>query len=167
LKLWLGCNHRPLIRSTDHAIWRRVRLIPFTVTIAEQDQDRDLPAKLEAEWPGILAWAVRGCVDWQREGLGTPEAVRRATQDYRDEQDPLGAFIRERCYVDPTTSVGATPLYEAYVAWCPDAGEEPVSQTSFGKTLTERGFVKKNTKHGVSRLGVRLLEPGEQLGPGE
>ncbi|HLI51013.1 MAG TPA: phage/plasmid primase, P4 family, partial [Thermomicrobiaceae bacterium] len=74
-KLWLATNHKPVIRGTDHAIWRRIRLIPFTVTIAEADQDKELPAKLRAEMPGILRWAIDGCLSWQRDGLGVPEAV--------------------------------------------------------------------------------------------
>src|SRR5262249_33653357 len=133
-------------------------------TIPEQDQDRDLAEKLKAEWPGILRWAVEGCLEWQRHGLGTPAAVRRATQEYRDEQDPLGAFIRAGGCVDPSTSGGAAAAYEAYAGWCQGAGDDPVSQTTFGRALAERGFSKKTTKHGVYRLGVRLLEPGEQSG---
>jgi putative DNA primase/helicase len=76
-KILLAVNHKPLIRNTDHAIWRRIRLVPFTVTIPEAERDKDLPDKLRRELPGILAWAVQGCLDWQREGLGMPEPVNK------------------------------------------------------------------------------------------
>lgn len=96
-KILLGTNHKPRIKGTDLAIWRRVKLIPFTETIPEDRQDRKLPEKLRAEAPGILAWAVRGCLDWQREGLGIPDEVRTATQAYRQEEDIVGQFIAECC----------------------------------------------------------------------
>jgi putative DNA primase/helicase len=84
-KLFLAANHKPTIRGGDYAAWRRIKLVPFTVTIPDEEKDRNLPAKLRAEWPGILAWAVRGCLDWQKYGLGEPEAVRAATDAYRAE----------------------------------------------------------------------------------
>jgi len=100
-KIWLATNHKPQIRGSDHAIWRRVRLIPFAVTIPEEQQDRNLTQKLRDELPGILAWAVQGCLAWQREGLQTPDAVRMATDAYREESDVIGPFITERCALPP------------------------------------------------------------------
>ena len=94
-KIFLAANHKPVIRGTDLAIWRRIRLIPFTVTIPAEEQDRRLGRKLEAELSGILAWAVRGCQAWQREGLGMPAAVKAATEAYRAESDLLAAFLAE------------------------------------------------------------------------
>lgn len=160
-KLWLACNHKPRIRGVDAAIWRRVRLVPFLVTIPDAEQDRELPERLRAEWPGILAWAVRGCVAWQRHGLGMPEAVRRATAAYRDEQDHVGGFLRDRCHQDPTAQVAAGLLYQAYVAWCGETGDRPVSPRGFGLDLGKRGFEDTRTRHGRYRTGLRLLEPGE------
>src|SRR5262249_54371075 len=98
-KIFLAVNHKPLIRNTDHAIWRRIRLVPFTVTIPEAERDKDLPAKLRRELSGILAWAVQGCLDWQRAGLGMPEAVKAATAEYRAEMDVLDQFLAERCEI--------------------------------------------------------------------
>jgi P4 family phage/plasmid primase-like protien len=149
-KLFLATNHKPIIRSTDHAMWRRIRLIPFAVQIPEQEQDKDLADKLKAELPGILAWAVRGCLDWQRSGLGTADAVEKATASYREEQDILGAFIEECCIVGPDgAQAGATQLYNAYKQWCERGGERPLTQTGFGNRLVERGFRKgRNTATG-------------------
>jgi len=140
--LFLATNHKPEVRGTDHAIWRRLKLVPFDVKIPEDEKDRELPRKLQAELPGILVWIVRGCLDYQREGLGVPEEVREATEGYRSEMDVLAAFIDDRCSVHPKASVGATPLYNAYKDWCAEAGEDAISQRKFGGQIGERGFDK-------------------------
>jgi putative DNA primase/helicase len=95
-KLWLAANHKPVIRGTDTAIWRRIRLVPFTVEIPEGERDPELPNRLRAELPGILAWAVQGCLLWLESGLGVPDQVRAATDAYRRESDILGAFNRRK-----------------------------------------------------------------------
>src|SRR5919107_5291637 len=89
-KVFMAVNHKPEVRGTDTAIWRRIRLIPFTETIPPGEQDKKLPEKLRAELFGILAWCVEGCLEWQREGLQAPEEVRRATGQYRSEMDVIG-----------------------------------------------------------------------------
>ena len=93
----MATNHKPEIKGTDNAIWRRVRLIPFNVTIPDAQQDRQLPLKLKDEWPGILRWAVEGCLKWQQEELGLPKAVEVANQEYRSEMDILAPFIEDCC----------------------------------------------------------------------
>ncbi len=142
-KLWLATNHRPEIRGTDNAIWRRIRLVPWSVVVPPAERDRKLPEKLRAELPGILAWVVRGCLEWRREGLGESEEVRNATAEYQAEQDVLATFIEERCVVTPNASAAATPLYHAYQAWCEDAGERVETQKRFGRRLAERGFERE------------------------
>jgi putative DNA primase/helicase len=139
-KLWLSTNHKPEISGTDSAIWRRIRLVPWSVTIPPGEQDKKLPAKLRAELPGILAWIVRGCLEWQREGLQPPDEVRRATGRYRAEMDVLAAFIDDECIVSEHARAGATALYTAYKTWCDENGEQPESQRRFGGRLKERGF---------------------------
>ena len=139
-KLCIACNHLPTITDTDHAIWRRIRLIPFLVTIPECEQDKDLPAKLRAELPGILAWAVCGCLAWQQEGLGTPEEVKQATAGYRASMDVLGRFIDECCIVGPQVRVKASDIYTAYKTWCEASGEYAMTQRNIGVRLTERGL---------------------------
>lgn len=141
-KLWLAANHKPVIRGTDNAIWRRIRLIPFNVTIPEAERDKELPEKLKTELPGILAWAVEGCVAWQVEGLDPPDEVRLATQGYREEMDVLAGFLAECCVVAEYRKAAASDLYAAYVKWCEANGERIQSQRAFGMRLTERGFVR-------------------------
>lgn len=155
-KLWLATNHKPNIHGTDHAIWRRIRLVPWEVTIPDADQDKTLPDRLRAELPGILAWAVEGCIAWQRDGLGNPEAVQRATAAYREGQDVLGGFLTECCVVAPHAEAGATALYQTYRTWCEANGEYVVKQRKFGEALAERGF--ESFKNNISCWrGVGLL----------
>lgn len=157
-KIWLGANHKPQVRGTDHGIWRRIKLIPFTVTISDADQDKDLPEKLLGELPGILNWALQGCMDWQQHGLGEPEAVKEATQEYKSEMDVMGEFIAERCIEGHGLIELASDLYHAYAEWITGRGERPVSQTRFGTQLETRGFQKdRDSSSGkIMRLGIRL-----------
>jgi len=139
-KIWLSFNHKPRIRGTDQAIWRRIRLIPFSVTIPEDDRDPDLLEKLKPELTGILRWAVDGCQMWMEHGLKTPDAVRAATNEYREESDVLGAFIAERCELGPDSEIAKGELYEAYREWCGKSGEYAVSKKQLGALLLEKGF---------------------------
>jgi putative DNA primase/helicase len=168
--VFLSTNHRPEIRGTDHGIWRRIRLVPFDVKIPEEEQDKRLAEKLKRELPGILAWIVRGCLEWQREGLGEPDEVKNATEGYRSDMDVLAAFIAECCVVAPNATAKATPLYNAYKAWCEESGEAHETQRRFGMRLTERNFEREKVGgsyrwHGI---GLRHDEPGpfDGNGPG-
>jgi putative DNA primase/helicase len=162
-KLLLAANHKPEIRGTDYAIWRRIRLVPFTVTIPEGERDGNLGEKLRAELPGILNWAIAGCLEWQRSGLGIPQTIRDATEEYRQEQDILARFVEEKCVTDPQAWVASGVIYAVYVAWCKGGGEEPISNTAFGKRLTERGCSAGQRPSGERiRTGIRLLGPDEQ-----
>lgn len=162
-KLWLAANHRPIIRGTDPAIWDRIRLIPFEVSIPESERDPELKNKLLAELPGILAWAVQGCLLWLEQGLGKPAAVQQATDAYRRESDTLGSFLEDACSMDPADATPATDLYQAYKQWASENGEYEMSQTAFGIKLEERGISSEKRGRGNERkkyrLGIRLLVP--------
>lgn len=162
-KLWLAANHKPVIRGTDDAIWRRVRMIPFTVQIPEKERDQQLLVKLRGELPGILAWAVEGCLAWQRDGLGAPREVLAATDAYRAESDTLGGFLGECCVLDTQAATPMTELHKAYVQWAKDNGERELSKIQLGMKLTERGFATKNAgpKHTAHRIGLRLLSTSD------
>ena len=159
-KVFFGTNHKPLIKGADYAIWRRIRLVPFTVTIPEEERDKSLPEKLKDEAAGILAWAVQGCLAWQRQGLGVPEEVKAATDDYREEMDVLGEFLKDRCQVSPDAKVSSKDLFEAYSAWCEANGQEPVGQRAFISALKEKGFKRGRVGHVGVRgwIGVELME---------
>ncbi len=157
-KLWLACNHKPVIRGTDHAIWRRIKLVPFNVTIPDEEQDKKLVEKLKNELSGILKWAVQGCLDWQKDGLQTPDDVKVATKDYRNEMDEIGIFLTERCIINPNEKANPTDLYNAYKKWCEDTGEKVLNQRAWGIRLTERGLIPKQSDGKRFRQGVGLLE---------
>jgi putative DNA primase/helicase len=164
-KLWLSTNHKPEIRGTDAAIWRRIRLVPWSVTIPQDEQDKGLAAKLRAELPGVLAWIVQGCLEWQRIGLQPPDEVRRATGRYRAEMDVLAAFIDEECVVADHASATAKALYSAYKTWCEDNGERPESQRRFGSRLKERGFESGRMTTGARKGAVEWYGIGLSGGP--
>ncbi len=159
--LWMYGNHKPTITGTDEGIWRRIRLIPFDVTIPEGEVDKELPHKLEIEYPGILAWAVQGCLEWQRSGLPAPEAVARATREYREEMDILGAFIAERCIRLSTAQVTKIALYNAYAEWCKAGGLNALPEFVFKRKLKEDlGLVPDGREGGTGRAlyqGIGLL----------
>lgn len=160
-KLFLAANHLPVIRGTDYAIWRRIRVIPFIVTIPVEEQDRTLPAKLKAELSGILAWAVRGCLAWQQEGrLIEPEAVRAATTAYQTEMDTLAAFIEECCLIKAGSQVKAGDLLTAYQRW---SGDSKMTYQKLVRRLTDRGFERgRSTITGhMTWRGIGLLAPEE------
>ena len=160
-KLFLSTNHKPVIRGTDNAIWRRIRLIPFEVTIPEEQQDRELPGKLRTELPGILAWAVRGCQRWQKYGLGQPEKISAATEAYRAEMDVFGAFLKDRCVSRADARVATGQLYTAYKKWCDDTGERPLSQQKLGGVLADRNFLPFRKSKTRGWIGLELRDMGD------
>lgn len=163
-KLWVRGNHKPIIRGTDDGIWRRVRLVPFEATFPEAKQDRQLAEKLRSELPGILNWAIEGCLAWQRDGLTTPDAVKIATEGYRHESDLLGTWIEECCETGEGKKEAAGVLYQLYSDWAKDSGLQPVSQVTFSRALQERGFEKKVTKGNIKVYrGLRPRNPGERI----
>ena len=162
-KIWLAANHKPGIRGNDHGIWRRIRLVPFTVTIPEPERDPLLTQKLAEELPGILAWAVRGCLDWREQGLGVPQEIRAATASYQEEMDLFGGFLDEGCVADPSAQVTAKELYASYKAWAEANGEKPRSQKALSMGLRERGYEAARTKRARCWRGLRLRRDGEPL----
>jgi putative DNA primase/helicase len=156
-KIFLATNHRPVIKGTDNAIWRRIRLIPFDVTFPEDQQDRHLSKKLMEELPGILNWVIHGCLDWREMGLDIPDKVLEATQGYREDMDVLGGFIGECCETGVRFTSRAKELYKRYEQWCADNGERPASNKKFGQSLIERGFEKDRSKHGIIYYGIQLV----------
>jgi putative DNA primase/helicase len=162
--LWLAGNHRPVVKGTDEAIWRRIKLVPFSVTIPEAERDAHLRERLLEESSGILAWAVRGCLDWQENGLHPPSEVLAATADYRAESDTIGPFLEARTVAEPRASVKAADLFRAYQTWTATQGEEAVSQSAFGMRLTEKGFGTQQRGGGSRwRVGLRLRGESELL----
>lgn len=170
MKLIIVTNHKPHIVGRDYAIWRRIRLTPYTVTIPPSEQDKHLETKLAAELPGILAWAVQGCLEWQREGLGIPQAVADATAAYKAEMaSNVTAFINDQYDAGTTIRERAKEFYINYMEWCTSIGEEPVSQKIFKTNLLDMGLTQKRTSKngGIEWHGLVNVSPTEVLKPTE
>jgi putative DNA primase/helicase len=151
-KLLLITNHRPRIDGSDEAIWARVREIPFNVSFKGRE-DRNLEKKLDEELPGILNWAIEGCLQWRKYGLGTAPAIDQSTAAYRSEEDLLGTFLTEMC--ESGGEVLATRLRAEYERFCEDAGEEPLATNRLGKELATRGITRGGAKRRFYR-GVSI-----------
>jgi putative DNA primase/helicase len=137
-KLWLVANDRPHVRDTDDAFWRRVRVIPLTLKIPDGEIDPDLPKKLRAELPGVLGWAVRGCLKWQTEGLSPPETVREATSAWQRDMDHLAKFFNDVLILGPGPKVPASEMFSRYQAWCSINAETALKIQDFKATLLEK-----------------------------
>jgi putative DNA primase/helicase len=159
-KLVLAFNHKPIIADDSEGMWRRVRLIPFTRRFRAEEQDKNLPDSLKDEAPGILAWAVRGCLLWRRLGLEETPAVTEATASYREESDHVGEFVEDRCVVEPGATVTSGLLWQEYKRWAFASEEVPLSRQTLAKRLEKRGFRSDRTGHGGIRTwtGIRLHE---------
>jgi putative DNA primase/helicase len=155
-KLWLAANDRPEIRGLDHGIWRRVRLVPFRVTIPPEEQDRDLLSKLRVEAPGILRWAVDGCLAWQREGLVPPTAVAEAGAAWRTESNIVGQFVEDCCVRADRAQAKKSIVYAAYVAWSQTQGIEPMSQRMFSRRMTAMGVADARIHGGHVWCGLAV-----------
>ncbi|MDB4433490.1 phage/plasmid primase, P4 family, partial [bacterium] len=153
-KFWIATNHKPTVQGTDEAVWRRIRLIPFAVTIPTDERDPTLPSQLATELPGILRWTVSGCREWQQRGLAPPPAVTRATREYREEEDLIGAFLDECCLTGEGRWCYFDILFRRYEDWCRAGAERVLTSKAFAQRLEERGF-KKDRRHGKKiRLGL-------------
>ena len=138
-KLLVAANTYPNVRGTDDGIWRRMRLVPWTVQIPEAERDKTLAARLIAdEGPGILAWLVRGCLDWHANGLGTCDEIERATSHYRADEDVLGRWIEDRCDLGAELWHATVSLYQSYTSWCEEEGLDSWTRATWRKRMIER-----------------------------
>jgi len=147
-------NHRPIVRGTDHGIWRRLKLIPFDVVIPDKEQDLLLGKKLEAEYPAILAWMVDGGDSYRCDGLDPPKQVEMATAEYKNESDTFAQFIAECCTLNPAYHAGG--MFQAYQKWCDDQTEKPIRPNEFGKQMLRLEGVKSYRSNGTRYRGIGL-----------
>lgn len=155
-KLIIRGNHKPTINGTDEGIWRRLRLIPFIVTIPPGEQDQELVEKLREELPGILRWAVQGCIEWQRDGLKPPAIIVDAVRAYREESDTLGRFIDEHCDSRKLAQVKSGVFFHRYQQFAETCGERWISHKDLPHEMRRRGFEYKRGKDGGLYFGIEL-----------
>lgn len=160
-KLWLATNHKPTIRGTDNAIWDRIRLIPFEWRVPDGQADASLPDKLRGEIDGVFQWALRGCLEWQKEGLGAPDEVVKATSEYRAEMDLLSDFISDCCTVNPICTVSNKNLYAEYRKWCEQNAQKMMSHKKFSQRLQERGLLQERDGKNRKWSGIGLITDEE------
>jgi putative DNA primase/helicase len=161
-KLVIAGNHKPGLRSVDEAIRRRFNLIPFTVSIPPEERDETLTERLKAEWPGILAWMIEGCLYWQQKGLAPPAIVKAATAEYLEAEDALTSWMDDKCERSPQARETSTDLFLSWKNWADTAGEPSGAQKRFSQKLEDRGFEKIKDRHGRSFIGLRLKSGGYQ-----
>lgn len=145
-KLWLMANHKPMVQEQTEGFWRRMRLIPFTVTIPKDARIGKLGDRIaRKELPGILNWAIEGCMRWRKEGLAEPVDVRKATRNYREENDLLGEFIALRCVFEKGSWISTPELYRVFQEWWVETRgprAQPISMGWFARMMTERPEIK-------------------------
>ncbi len=153
-KAVMAGNHKPIIRGTDHGIWRRLVCVPFTVTIPDDNQDKALMDKLRDEYPGILNWVLEGCLRWQAQGLTLPPVLQAERQAYMTEMDVLQRWIDEACEVKPGSESGVRQAYRSFNNWVAAGGYGVVSETRFAQQLSEKGFERVKTRAGSVVKGL-------------
>jgi putative DNA primase/helicase len=157
-KIWMATNHKPVIKGTDHGIWRRIKLIPFITRIEEEKQDKHLERKLIQEASGILNWLLEGAKRWYKEGLKTPKIIINATDEYRAEMDIIGNFIKERCVHGEGDSIQARELFKCYQEWCNENNEHASCERIFSLRIKELGIVQKRHKDARYWQGLQLFD---------
>jgi putative DNA primase/helicase len=155
--LVIAGNHKPSLRSVDQAIRRRLYLVPFTVNIPLNKQDKDLAEKLKAEWPAILHWLIQGCLEWQRIGLAAPKVVTDATEEYLADEDTITAWIEDRCIRDNNAWESTNDLFGSYSHWAQKSGEKIGTKKEFRHGLDKTNFMRfQRTSGGNGYYGLHI-----------
>ena len=163
-KTWLVTNHRPRVSENTEAAWRRIRLIPFSVIIPPDERDPALKDKLRAEFPGILAWAVRGCIDWQQNGMNPHADVLLATDEYRAEADTFSDYVTERLILGEFARVTRADLWRDYESWALKSSDR-LDRSGLYERIRQLDGVAEGATKGVKRFdGVGLCFGSNTVG---
>jgi len=162
-KIFVATNRLPEVRGTDEGIWRRLCVIPFDITIPEAERDGSLIDKLRDELPGILNWAIAGCLAWLKGGLQPPKSVLTAKQQYRSDMDQVALFIEDCCVTDPKAEETFKALFSRFNVWCEENIGLSISARDFGQRLRQLGHAERRTGRARMRRGIRLKLDAELL----
>jgi P4 family phage/plasmid primase-like protien len=157
-KLWLAGNYKPTVKGSDHGIWRRMKLIPFTVTIPPEERDPDLERKLCEELPGVLNWALAGCQQWRENGykLNEPAVIANEVAEYRNEMDVVDSWLSEFTRNDPDGEINFGDSYKFFKSWSDSQYNFSYSGNKFGRILKDKGYKPASKPHRVYK-GLRLI----------
>lgn len=164
-KIWMATNHKPTIQGTDKGIWRRIKLIPFTVTFDEKHRDLKLKDKLLAELPDILGWALEGAKMWRAEGLSEPAIVTNAINEYKADMNSVGRFVEECIIVtnDKNDAITSTALYENYKQWATAHLVDIDNLNRFGRKVSNHMPIKSMSNGRTVYRGVRTVDNFDEL----
>jgi putative DNA primase/helicase len=154
-KLWLATNNLPTIAGMDDAIWRRIMVIPFPVTIPASERDKNLSARLAQELSGICDWAMQGLKQWRQQGLNPPPQVLQSTKTYRDDNDTVGQWIEDACIVEPEVRATMKELYDSYKSGASTARQMPCQITASARNW--RAVALSRSEHGWAMVGGELV----------
>jgi putative DNA primase/helicase len=154
-KIFVATNNLPKVNGRDHGIFRRFQIVPFNRTFQSHEQDKALPDKLEAELSGILNWALRGCLNWQEQGLNPPQIVKDQLDHYQQDMDTVAKFVDAQLVLDPASKIQSSELYQEYRSWCQRMGYSQQDDKQFkASMLTIEGIRDGRTKVGRHFAGV-------------
>lgn len=168
-KLWLATNHRPTVREFSPSYWGRIRLIPFKLSIPEEERIPHYEKILLEEKEGIFTWILEGYKQWQERGLITPEEIKEATAEYKSSMDVVAEFIEDCCIENRLAQATTKELYSEYNNWCEENKEKPISTRAFGRRLEERGYkaLKIGKKRDRGWGGIDLVNKEAELPYGQ
>lgn len=158
-------NHLPAVSGDDPAVWRRILVVPFNVVIPPEERDETLPDRLKQDASAVLAWVYAGWLDYQKQGLNPPDAVRARTEEYQAASDALGRFLDTETLANVHSFVKARDLFTRWSEWCRDTGETAGSEVSFAESMSHRGFAKKRSSGGQVYRGLMLAGREEAESP--
>lgn len=164
-KIWIATNHKPTVRGTDFGIWRRIKLIPFEVNIPKEKVDKNLKYKLREEFPQILAWAVEGCMKWQKDGILEPSRVSNATKEYKQEMDLIAGFVEQCIEIDYDVKepVMASDLFSVYSRWAKANNEYEMSSKKFFTEVIKKLPEKGRNARGIYYGKIKFTDYANQL----
>lgn len=158
-KLLIYGNHIPHLKSVGEEMRRRVHLIEYAGSLSDEERDTTLKDRLVEEYPAILHTLIRGCIEWQDTGLGKPERVSDATNQYLQAEDTLGMWLEDNVTRDPSAKTASTDVYRDFKRWAESAGEYVMSQKRFTQAMKQRGFDQARTATKRFLQGIELKTP--------
>lgn len=157
-KIWMSTNNKPIIRGTDHGIWRRIFLVPFLRRFTDDQKDKYLPKKLRAETPKILGWCIKGFQEFKKEGgLNLPNCLKKELNTYKNQMDVVAKFLDNQAIIHPGYEVSAKILWQNYKMWAKDNEEYLLRQSKFEEQMLNKNFIVQKKKGEKYFIGLKMI----------